>query len=175
MNHNSKPQPETRGTQPSKETLDLARTGVRALLENTPSFRALSATDRQQIASDTVNLVAYLAEPEGVKATALPAPVNKPAENPALPRKPDAYSFALAGGSTSTSSSSGDGKFTAQAAAEGSRVAGVYLESVNFSQFVSSLISGVFQFIMDSAIMQVLFYGQTVVHLAKSLNHLSDE
>jgi hypothetical protein len=175
MNHNSKPQPETRGTQPSKETLDLARTGVRALLENTPSFRALSATDRQQIASDTVNLVAYLAEPEGVKATALPAPVNKPAENPALPRKPDAYSFALAGGSTSTSSSSGDGKFTAQAAAEGARVAGVYLEAVNFPKFVSSLISGVFHSIVESSIEQMHAYGQLVADVAKTLNQFRDE
>ncbi len=175
MNHNSKPQPETRGTQPSKETLDLARTGVRALLENTPSFRALSATDRQQIASDTVNLVAYLAEPEGVKATALPAPVNKPGENPALPRKPDAYSFALAGGSTSTSSSSGDGKFTAQAAAEGARVAGVYLEAVNFPKFVSGLISGVFHSIVESSIEQMHAYGQLVADVAKTLNQFRDE
>jgi len=175
MNHNSKPQPETRGTQPSKETLDLARTGVRALLENTPSFRALSATDRQQIASDTVNLVAYLAEPEGVKATALPAPVNKPAGNPALPRKPDAYSFVLAGGSTSTSSSSGDGKFTAQAAAEGARVAGVYLEAVNFPKFVSGLISGVFHSIVESSIEQMHAYGQLVADVAKTLNQFRDE
>jgi hypothetical protein len=175
MNQYSKPQPETRGTQPSKETLDLVRTGVRALFENTPSFRALSAADRQQIASDTVNLVAYLAEPEGVRAKALPAPINKAAQNPALPRKPDAYSFALATPSTRTSSSSGDGKFTAQAAAEGARVAGVYLEAVNFPKFVSSLISGVFHSIVESSIEQMHAYGQLVADVAKTLNQFRDE
>lgn len=176
MNHDSKHQPETRGTQPSKETLDLSRKGVRALLENTPSFRALSAADRQQIASDTVNLVAYLAEPEGVKATAMPASINKPAENAALPRKKDAYSFALAGGSSSTSSSSsGDGKFVAQSAAEGARVAGVYLEAVNFPKFVSSLISGVFHSIVESSIEQMHAYGQLVADVAKTLNQFRDE
>ena len=175
MNHNLGPQPKTRGTQPSKETLDLARKGVRALLENTPSFRALSAGDRQQIASDTVNLVAYLAEPEGVKATELPASVNKRAENPALPREPDAYSFALAGGSTTTSSSSNDGKFTAQSAAEGARIAGVYLQAVNFPQFVSGLISGVFHSIVQSSIEQMQAYGQLVSDVAKTLNQFRDD
>jgi len=175
MNYDSKPKPETKGTQPSKETLDLARKGVRALLESTPSFRALSAPARQQIASDTVNLVAYLAEPEGVKATELPSPINKPSENPALPRKPDAYSFTLAGGSTRTSSSSDDGKFTAQSAAEGARIAGVYLEAVNFPKFVSSLISGVFHSIVESSIEQMHAYGQLVADVAKTLNQFRDE
>src|SRR5262249_38299799 len=103
----------TKRTQPSRETLELARTGVRNLLQGTASFCALPAQDRQKIASNMVDLVAYLAEPEGIKGTTL-ASFRPPSEQGKMPPSKDPYAFALAGAAADkTGGSSADGKFTA--------------------------------------------------------------
>jgi hypothetical protein len=148
------------GSQQSPETINLARKGVRQLLLNSESFRALPPETRSQLAGQMVDLVSYLAEPEGIKGTELPSAKPR-AARPAAPRKKkDAYSFGLAEQTTS-SSTTGDDKFTAQGAAEGARVAKVYLQGVNFPNFVSSLI------------MQA--YADLVSNISKTLNQFRDE
>jgi hypothetical protein len=121
-----------------------------------------------------VDLVAYLAEPEGIKATQLPSAKAEPTRAKQAERKNDAYAFTLAGESTS-GSSSGDGKFTAQSAAEGARIAAVYLQGVNFPGFVSSLIEGVFHSIVKSSIEQMQAYADLVANVSKTLNQFRDE
>jgi hypothetical protein len=165
---------ERTGLQPSAETMKLARTGVRALLEKTESFRALPPEARQQLAGQMVDLVSYLAEPEGIKATNLATANNVASGSKTPAKKKDAYAFSLAGES-STSSSSGDDKFKAQAASEGARVAQVYLQGVNFPNFVSSLIEGVFHSIVKSSIEQMHAYADLVANVAKTLNQFRDE
>lgn len=162
------------GSQPSAETVRLARTGVRKLLENTESFRAMPQSTRTQLASQMVDLVSYLAEPEGIKATELPS-AKPTTEKPRTSlKKKDAYAFGLADTSTS-SSTTGDDKFTAQGAAEGARVAKVYLQGVNFPNFVSSLIEGVFHSIVKSSIEQMQAYADLVSNISKTLNQFRDE
>ena len=163
-----------KSSQPSAETLELARKGVRKLLEGAESFRALPAESRQQLAGQMVDLVSYLAEPEGIKGTDLPTAKSPAPERTASGKKKDAYAFSMAG-DTSTSSSSGDDKFKAQAASEGARVAQVYLQGVNFPNFVSSLIEGVFHSIVKSSIEQMHAYADLVANVSKTLNQFRDE
>jgi len=165
------------GVRPSDETIRLARVGVRQLLQKTDSFRALAPEARQQLAGQMVDLVSYLAEPEGLKGNKLPsAQPSRKGSKP--PRKKDAYAFSLAGDTfttSATSSTTGDDKFTAQGAAEGARVAKVYLQSVNFPSFVSSLIEGVFHSIVKSSIEQMQAYADLVNNISKTLNQFRDE
>ncbi len=175
MNSAKTQAPETKRTQPSRETFELVRRGVRDVLENTPSFHALPAPVRQQMASNMVDLVAYLASPEGIKATKLSS-LQQAADERNTLKKKDAYAFALAGGPTDASAgSSTEGKFTAQAASEGARVAKVYLEGVDFPNFVAGLINGVFRSVVESSIEQMRAYGQLVADVAKTLNQFRDD
>jgi hypothetical protein len=174
MKHQTTQVQDRGGARPSDETVSLARVGVRQLLEKTESFRALAPEARQQLAGQMVDLVSYLAEPEGLKGNKLPS-ARASAKPTALKRKKkDAYAFGLAD-QTSTSSTTGDDKFTAQGAAEGARVAKVYLQSVNFPSFVSSLIEGVFHSIVKSSIEQMQAYADLVNNISKTLNQFRDE
>jgi hypothetical protein len=65
--------------------------------------------------------------------------------------------------------------FRAQAAREGAEVAGALLNQVNFPQFVSGLINGVFTSIVDSSIKQMQAYGELVKSVAQTLNQFRDE
>jgi hypothetical protein len=164
--------------QPSAETLRLAREGVRSLLLSTPAFRALPPSAQREIAMNTVQVVSYLAEPEGIRANRLG---GDPPESPA---KVDPYALSLSApplGSQQASTSeprsgTGDpGQFRAQAAREGAAVAGALLTAVNFPTFVSSLIQGVFHAIVQSSMEQMEAYGKLVADVAKTLNQFRDD
>jgi len=158
-------------TQPSAETLSMVRPLVKELLLKSEAFKKLPPDRRVQIAQDTVQLAAYLAEPEGIKGNKLRTAGPTPSDV-----KKDAYALALAGDSAARGQSGQDeGKFTAQAAAEGARIAGVYLQAVNFPNFVASLIEGVFHAIVKSSMEQMEAYGKLVADVAKTLNQFRDD
>lgn len=161
--------------QSSPETIELARKGVRKLLTESASFRALPAESRQQLAAQMVDLVSYLAEPEGIKGTKLPSAKPPAAMAVGHKDKKDPYAFSLASPATSTSSTTGTDKFTAQSAQEGARIAQVYLQGVNFPSFVSSLIEGVFHSIVKSSIEQMKAYADLVENVSKTLSQFRDE
>src|SRR5206468_6591402 len=68
-----------------------------------------------------------------------------------------------------------DGIVKAQAAREGAAVAGALLQNVNFPDFVSQLIQGVFHSIVQSSIEQMEAYGRMVQSVAMTLNQFRDE
>jgi len=159
-------------TQPKQEALDLARKGVKELLLKSEAFCALPLEAQREIAKNTVEVVNYLAAPEGIPGNKL-ATAQKAASG-----KNDPYAFPLVEESSRRSRSGNtdeDGKFTAQAAREGAAVAGALLREVNFPAFVSGLIDGVFHSIVDSSIKQMEAYGKLVADVAKSLNQFRDE
>jgi hypothetical protein len=69
----------------------------------------------------------------------------------------------------------GDQPFTSGAAREGAAVAGEYLKQVNFVDFVSGLIDGVFHSIVTSNIQQMEAYSKMVADVSKSLNQFRDD
>lgn len=69
----------------------------------------------------------------------------------------------------------GQDPFTAGAAREGAYVAGEFLKQINFVEFVSGLIDGVFNSIVTSSIEQMEAYSKMVADVSKSLNQFRDE
>lgn len=149
----------------SAEALDATRLAVKEMLLKSEAFRALPQAQQQEIAHNTVEVASYLAEPEGIRADKLPSAA-------AVARDP--YAVGLAEGDSS-SRRGGQAGFTAQGAREGAAVAGMLLREVNFPEFVSGLINGVFHSIVDSSIKQMEAYGRLVADVAKSLNQFRDE
>jgi hypothetical protein len=145
------------------------RAKVKDLLLKSPAYRALPAAQQQEIARHTVEVCDYLARPMGIEGNRLPTA-------PAQPARSDPYALELADTSTATSSStSGSGKFVAQGAQEGARIAGAILKQVNFPTFVSSLIEGVFHAIVKSSMEQMEAYGKLVADVAKTLDQFRDD
>jgi hypothetical protein len=149
----------------SPEAHDASRRAVRALLERSPAYQALDETTRTNLARDLVQIGSYLAEPDGVRL----APRDQSAQVRALAE--EGVTRRLGAGANAGE----EGKFTAQGAREGAAVAGALLEAVNFPEFVSGLIDGVFHSIVQSSIQQMEAYAKLVADVAKSLNQFRDE
>jgi hypothetical protein len=157
-------QPSNKGsTSTQSGPLTLARYGVRDLLIKSPSFRALPPARQQEIAKNTVQIVKYLAAPEGI-----------PGNEIAAANKNRASTGPLATG-LEGENQEGTGDFTAYGAREGAKVAGLLLQEVNFPAFVTGLIDGVFTSIVTSSINQMEAYGRLVADVAKTLNQFRDE
>ena len=162
--------PRTATSAPSgKDTLELARKGVRDMLLKSEAFRVMPPDQQREIAKNTVEIVNYLSAPEGIPANTLP-------NAQALAGDRDRYAFAQGPGEfASVGSQRKPSEFKAQAAMQGAKVAGVLLKEVNFPQFVGGLITNVFQAIVTSSIQQMEAYGKLVADVAKTLNQFRDE
>ena len=150
----------------SNDTLPPPRPEVRAkvqdLLSASPSFHQLPPDRQQQVARDTALIADALvgrSEPGTASVT----------------------SAAMAGGVDQWESNQaavdaiGNDPFTAGAAREGAAVAGEFMKQVNFVDFVSGLIDGVFNSIVTSNIQQMEAYSKMVSDVSKSLNQFRDD
>jgi hypothetical protein len=139
------------------------RAKVMDLLTNTKSFHALPQDRQKQILHDTALIADTLvggSEP-GMASVAT--------------------SRAMASGDQQWESDKqavddiGKDPFTAGAAREGAAIAGEFLKQVNFVDFVSGLIDGVFNSIVTSNIQQMEAYAKMVSDVSKSLNQFRDD
>jgi len=161
---NSRQQPVRRDhSAASHEAVDSTRHAVRDLLGRSQAFNALDEGKRRALANDLVQIGSYLAEPDGVRVSPSQqaGPVKALAERGVQSRR--------------TNQQQGDGEFTAQGAREGAAVAGALLEAVNFPEFVSGLIDGVFHSIVTSSIEQMEAYAKLVADVSKSINQFRDD
>jgi hypothetical protein len=127
------------------EQRDVVRAQVRDLLTRTPAFSDLEPTKRREIARGLVTLLGYLADP-----------------NAGQPR-----SGALA--------DTAGKDFRAGAVREGTEAFQEMVGSVDFPQFVSGLIEGVFTSIVNSSIRQMEAYGKLLEGVAKSVEQFASE
>lgn len=152
------------------------REAVRDLLTSSQAFQELPADKQRQIARDTALIADYLAAPEGIPGNTLPGGVGKATargleeEGENAGERQTSYTEARR-----AVSEIGDERFQAGAAREGAEVAGLLMEKVNFPTFVSGLIQGVFQAIVNSSIQQMEQYAAMVATVAKSLEQFRDE
>lgn len=149
----------------SRETQDAARVAVHDLLVKSDAFNAMAPQKRRDLANGLVQIATQLAEPGGVRVP---------------PHRMDPKVRALAETGVRRSASAGqntnaEGQFSAQGAREGAAVAGALLQAVNFPEFVSGLIDGVFHSIVTSSIQQMEAYAKLVADVSKSLNQFRDE
>ncbi|TJZ76207.1 hypothetical protein [Chitiniphilus eburneus] len=153
----------------SRENIDATRQAVRALLERSEAFSALDGDKRRQLANDLVQIGTQLVEPGGERINpSQQAPAVRALAEQGIARS--GRQVASAGNNTQA-----DGTFVAQGAREGAAAAGALLSAVNFPEFVSGLINGVFHSIVGSSIEQMEAYAKLVADVSKSLNQFRDE
>ena len=151
---------------PARPTVPLVRQQVRDVLEQSPTFRALPEAQRRQLAFDMVNVGQYLADAGGATyglplaaaisqdaASEVGAPVRGLADQPV---DTAGEKFGDQGGAVAASS--GVDAFTGLVAA------------VDFPMFVSGLIQGVFQAIVDASIQQMEAFAELVKNVSKSVD-----
>jgi hypothetical protein len=138
------------------------RAAVQELLSKTDAYHQLPRAQQQQVAHDTA-MIADTLVGKGEPGTASVA------------------SRAMAGGADQWQQDKaavdaiGQDPFTAGAAREGALVAGEFMRQVNFVDFVSGLIDGVFNSIVTSNIQQMEAYSKMVADVSKSLNQFRDD
>lgn len=137
----------------SRETTEAARVAVRRLLEQTKHFPELPPEKREALAKGLVQISTYLAEPEGMRVNPSPQ-VRALADGELEPMKEQKFG---------------------QGIQAGVQQAGALMAAVNFPQFVTGLINGVFHSIVTSSIEQMEAYAKLVADVSKSLNQFRDD
>lgn len=143
--------------------LDTVRGEVRRILERSPAFHALGPEDRRRFAGDMVKVSSFLADPAWLEgkpppaARALADPVDALKER--LAQKPGQIGK----------------EFEAGATRQGVEQFGELVKKVDFPEFVSGLIQGVFQAIVDASMQQMKAYGELLAAAAKSTSQFADD
>jgi hypothetical protein len=154
----------------SPERQKEVRTQVRALLDRTPSYQALDADSRRDIAKGLVNVVAFLADPaagqkdipDGLAGEALAA------EGLATKTGAEKLQDRLAGKQNLVGKD-----YEAAALKAGTAAFRDMVGAVDFPKFVSGLIEGVFTSIVDSSIRQMEAYGKLLEAVVKSVEEFA--
>lgn len=150
----------------SRETHEAARKSVRALLDKSRAFHEMNPQDRETLAKGLVQIGSYLAEPDGkrlrpdqmsAQVRALAGPALQVANSDSQPLKAE------------------DQPEFGQALKTGVEQAGALMNAVNFTDFVTGLIDGVFHSIVTSSIQQMEAYAKLVADVSKSLNQFRDD
>ncbi|TCW85655.1 hypothetical protein C5O80_10855 [Burkholderia sp. SRS-46] len=164
----------------SAAAFDATRPEVRRLLTAIPSFLDLPDDERRRIAADTVRVLAYLADPNGVHAeiaereangelprTGLARPVAAPRPAPAAEALADDPVTATKRQLSQDPGFAGK-DFQAGAVKQGVEQFGQMVQKVDFPKFVGGLIKNVFQAIVESSIEQMRAYGELIANVAKT-------
>ncbi|WP_175763632.1 hypothetical protein [Burkholderia ambifaria] len=164
----------------SAAAFDATRPEVRRLLTAIPSFLDLPDDERRRIAADTVRVLAYLADPNGVHAeiaereangelppTGLARPIAPPHPVPAATALADDPVTATKRQLAQDPGFAGK-DFQAGAVKQGVEQFGQMVQKVDFPKFVGGLIKNVFQAIVESSIEQMRAYGELIANVAKT-------
>ena len=167
----------------SAAALDATRPEVRQLLLSIPNFLALPTAERDEIAKHTVKVLAYMADPNGVRAEIAEreakgelAPTGAIAAVPVARAQSAPVAEAMkeesAADATRRQLSQSPGfagkDFKAGAVEQGVEQFGQMVQKVDFPAFVGGLIKNVFQAIVESSIEQMRAYGELIANVAKT-------
>jgi hypothetical protein len=163
------PAPIDRPTWLDDQTLEAVRPQVRKILETSPGFARLSDSERRALAANMVTIASYLSNPEGLGAQSVPS-VTPP---PLARTQADAVEATKSRLSQAPGFTGKD--FKAEAVKEGVEQFGQLVKKVDFPKFVSGLIKGVFQAIVESSIEQMRAYGELLANVAKTVGELAQD
>ncbi|MFH1465890.1 MAG: hypothetical protein ABIO70_15995 [Pseudomonadota bacterium] len=173
-------------TDPGK--LSTVRSEVRSLLERSATFRDLPADRRRQIAQDLVKVGAFLADPSWLGRPAAPE-AGAQAEQVLhalrtevlanTPGGPPLAQAAAASDDVQARLAEAPGQvgqdFKAGAVREGVDAFQKMVQAVDFPKFVSGLVQGVFQAIVDASIQQMEAYGELMAAVSKSVGQFAED
>jgi len=164
----------------STAAIHAARPEVFQLLMHTPAFLGLPEEERRRIAGDTVRVLSYMTDPNGVNSeiATREASGDLPRSG-ALASSPVAQAPPVAGAladdpveATKRQLSESPGfagkDFQAGAVRQGVEQFGEMVQKVDFPKFVGGLIKNVFQAIVESSIEQMRAYGELIANVAKT-------
>lgn len=134
------------------------RDQVRRLLDRSESFTSLEPEQRRKLAHDLVEVVSFLADPAA-----------------GVGRAPSSSPLAVIQASDEKKGQGTGADFTGGAAREGGAVMAQLVDDVDFPEFVSSLIEGVFQSIVDASIRQMEAYSTLLEAVVSSVKDFADE
>src|SRR5512132_1704632 len=144
-------------------TVAPVRTAVRALLEQSPAYRALPLDERKALANHMVKVGSYLADPGWIDAPTPPAAARALGDDEANPVEDLKKRLAGAPGQVGAD-------FKAGAVREGVEAFGQLVQKVDFPAFVSGLVQGVFKAVVDASIEQMKAYGELLAATAKTVD-----
>ncbi|MBX3086378.1 MAG: hypothetical protein KF716_32375 [Anaerolineae bacterium] len=165
------------------KTLNAVRPEVREILQSSEAFAKLPEEEQRSIAQNMVKIASYMANPDGLaeqaftpggnsivaRANAAQAKQQPLARQQAQQEDPTTAAARRAG---SNQGFAGE-DFKAggvNAAVEGF---GALVKKVDFPKFVSGLIKGVFQAIVESSIQQMRAYGELVSNVSKAVDQFA--
>jgi hypothetical protein len=148
---------------------------VRSMLEASPAFHALSLDERRGILDSTTKVASQLVEQELARTPRAAALQDAPAwpTGPTGPTPPNGYPGAPA--AQAPEKWTPDERFQAEATGAGVTQMARLVKEVNFPAFVSSLVKGVFNAVVDASIQQMKAYGELVSSVAMSLSDFVDQ
>lgn len=154
------PKPDTAAP---RRDLDTVRKEVRALLSRSQAFQDLPSQERADFARNLVEVGAFLADPAWLDDT-------RPVRAEALAGS-DAGK--LGKQITGQAEGAGEGGFQAAAVHQGVEAFGNLVKTVDFPAFVSGLVQGVFQAVVDASIQQMRAYAELMSAASMSVNQFA--
>jgi hypothetical protein len=154
----------------ARPTVPLVRDRVQSLLLQSPAFAKLTDNQRRELAHDMVNIGQYMADAGGATYG---VPLGAVITDDAARTLGEAAARQFADGERPPPDTAGQefadqgGAVAAEAGADA--LAGL-VESVDFPGFVSELIQGVFQAIVNASIQQMEAFAELVKNVSKSVD-----
>jgi len=147
------------------DQLAQVRSEVRSILEATPAFRAMSTPDQRALANAMVRVGTYLVDAPDAVASALAdqAKSTEPAEEKKDPVGDIGMRLAEKPGQVGKD-------FKAGAVREGVEQFGEMVKKVDFPNFVSGLVNGVFNAVVKASMDQMKAYGELLAACAKTVD-----
>jgi hypothetical protein len=162
----------------SSDSLQAMRPEIASLLLAVPAFAQMSESERKTLAANTLKVMSYIANPNGV-ASEIEAQDQQPAVQAQAvdPVAARALEDAVENTKQSLSSSPGfAGKdFEGGAIKQGVEQFGEMVKKVDFPKFVGGLIKNVFQAIVESSIEQMRAYGELISNVAKTVDQFMQD
>jgi hypothetical protein len=161
--------------------LPTVRHHVRQILEQTPSFRALAADERKNIANSMVNVMAYMVHPSGgddrLDDVARRTDAAQTAQALADPLRNDGKVYDAKITSPTLPGSRGQvgNQMEGNLAGKAGEAMAKMVKDVDFPKFVSSLIEGVFTSIVNSSIKQMHEFGKYLQAVAMTVKDFAAE
>jgi hypothetical protein len=156
-------------------TLAAVRPQVRALLERSPAFRALSREQQIDIARTMVRVASYMSNPQGLARQEFENPVlAKDGEGAPARSLADAVDAAKSKASDKIGTFAG-ADFQGGALREGTKAFKELVGSVDFPQFVGGLIQNVFQAIVNASIQQMNAYAEMLKSVAQTVDQFAQD
>ena len=165
----------------SAEAIQAVRPEVFQLLTRAPAFLSLPEDERKKLAGDTVRVISYLTDPNGVRSEIAEREGGGGLlRSGALTSAPVADGVPVARGladedpieATKRRLSKSPGfagkDFQAGGVRQGVEQFGQLVQKVDFPKFVAGLIKNVFQAIVESSIDQMRAYGELIANVAKT-------